>query len=75
MPRYLAEVLGEHRPHALQHEVTPLVRPAAAAICQALGELRDLPRGFGGDSDVAADEHRLVAREEEQGVVALRELN
>ncbi len=31
----LPEVLSEHRPHALQDEVAPLVRTAATSLCQA----------------------------------------
>jgi len=71
----LPEILGEHRPDALQDEVAPFVGPAAAALGQAPAELGDHPRGVARDRRVASDEHRLAAGQEQQRVVAIGQLD
>ena len=75
MARNLPEVLGEHRPHALQDEVAPLVRATATSLRQALIQLGHHTRSAARDCSVPVDENGLLARQEQQRVVAVGQLD
>jgi len=76
MPLQLSEVLREHRPHALQHEIAQDVRWCRTAFKEALIEPCYMVDGLPRHSLLRAEEDRLavVAGQEQQRVGAIRQL-
>ena len=70
----LAEVLGEHRPNALEQEVPQHVRGSGLPLAEAMVDLGDVLHRLARERGLTAGEDGLVAREELERVVLLRQL-